>query len=83
MSLFAHRHTRRRIGADHPLSGKTVYIPTMGEGSPEAFAAAFRWLGVRAEPTPISDERTRELGAKYTTGDECYPAKVTVGDSCA
>jgi predicted nucleotide-binding protein (sugar kinase/HSP70/actin superfamily) len=80
MSLFAHRHTRRRIGPDHPLSGKTVYIPTMGEGSPEAFAAAFRWLGVRAEPTPISDERTRELGAKYTTGDECYPAKVTVGD---
>ena len=24
--------------------------------------------------------RTRELGGKYTTGDECYPAKVTVGD---
>jgi predicted nucleotide-binding protein (sugar kinase/HSP70/actin superfamily) len=80
MSIFAHRHTRRRIGADHPLSGKTVYIPTMGEGSPEAFAAAFRWLGVRAQPTPPSDERTQQLGAKYTTGDECYPAKVTVGD---
>jgi predicted nucleotide-binding protein (sugar kinase/HSP70/actin superfamily) len=57
-----------------------VYIPTMGEGSPEAFAAAFRWLGVEAQPTPPSDERTRELGGKYTTGDECYPAKVTVGD---
>jgi predicted nucleotide-binding protein (sugar kinase/HSP70/actin superfamily) len=52
----------------------------MGEGSPEAFAAAFRWLGVNAQPTPLSDERTRELGAKYTNGDECYPAKVTVGD---
>jgi predicted nucleotide-binding protein (sugar kinase/HSP70/actin superfamily) len=52
----------------------------MGEGSPEAFAAAFRWLGVQAQPTPPSDERTRELGGKYTTGDECYPAKVTVGD---
>ena len=52
----------------------------MGEGSPEAFAAAFRWLGVEAQPTPPSDVRTRELGSKYTTGDECYPAKVTVGD---
>jgi predicted nucleotide-binding protein (sugar kinase/HSP70/actin superfamily) len=52
----------------------------MGEGSPEAFAAAFRWLGVNAQPTPLSDMRTRELGAKYTSGDECYPAKVTVGD---
>jgi predicted nucleotide-binding protein (sugar kinase/HSP70/actin superfamily) len=80
MSIFPHRHSSRKIGADHPLSGKVVYIPTMGEGSPEAFAAAFRWLGVNAEPTPPSDERTRELGGKYTTGDECYPAKVTVGD---
>ena len=80
MSLFSHRHSSRKIGPDHPLSGKVVYIPTMGEGSPEAFAAAFRWLGVKAQPTPPSDERTRELGAKYTTGDECYPAKVTVGD---
>jgi predicted nucleotide-binding protein (sugar kinase/HSP70/actin superfamily) len=29
---------------------------------------------------PPSDDRTRELGARYTSGDECYPAKVTVGD---
>jgi predicted nucleotide-binding protein (sugar kinase/HSP70/actin superfamily) len=80
MSFFPHRHSSHKIGADHPLSGKVVYIPTMGEGSPEAFAAAFRWLGVQSQPTPPSDERTRELGGKYTTGDECYPAKVTVGD---
>ena len=80
MSLFGHRHVHRHIGPGNPLSGRTVYIPTMGEGSPEAFAAAFRWLGVNAQPTPLSDERTRELGAKYTNGDECYPAKVTVGD---
>ena len=80
MPLFGHRHVSRKIGPGHPLSGKTVYIPTMAEGGPEAFAAAFRWLGVKAQPTPPSDERTRELGGKYTTGDECYPAKVTVGD---
>ena len=80
MSLFGHRHVSRRISPSHPLSGKTVYIPIMAEGSSEAFAAAFRMLGVQAHTTPPSDERTRELGGKYTTGDECYPAKVTVGD---
>jgi predicted nucleotide-binding protein (sugar kinase/HSP70/actin superfamily) len=74
------RHLGRKIGPNHPLAGKTVYIPTMAEGSAEAFAAVFRWLGVNATPTPPSNERTRELGGRYTNGDECYPAKVTVGD---
>jgi predicted nucleotide-binding protein (sugar kinase/HSP70/actin superfamily) len=52
----------------------------MAYGSARAFAAAFRAIGLDAEPTPPSDERTRELGSRYTSGDECYPAKVTVGD---
>ena len=80
MPLFDHRHVSRRISAGHPLAGKVVYIPTMAEGSSEAFAATFRWLGIEAQTTPPSNERTRELGSKYTSGDECYPAKVTVGD---
>jgi len=65
---------------DHPLSGKRIYIPPMAYGSAQAFASAFRAIGLEAEPTPPSDGRTRELGARYTSGDECYPAKVTVGD---
>lgn len=77
---FGHRCVTRKIEPGHPLAGKTIYVPTMAEGSPEAFCAVFRWLGIDAEPTPASDERTRELGGKHTTGDECYPAKVTVGD---
>ena len=52
----------------------------MAYGSGRLFAAGFRALGVDAEITPPSDHRTRELGARYTSGDECYPAKVTVGD---
>ena len=52
----------------------------MAYGSAQAFASAFRAIGLDAEPTPPSDDRTRELGARYTSGDECYPAKVTVGD---
>lgn len=64
----------------HPLAGKVVHIPRMAQGSAEAFSAVFRWLGAEAMPTPPSNERTLELGGKWTTGDECYPAKVTVGD---
>lgn len=52
----------------------------MAYGSGRAFAAAFRAIGVEADIVPPSDDRTRELGARYTSGDECYPAKVTVGD---
>ena len=67
-------------GAAVSLSGKKIHIPPMAYGSAKAFAAAFRAVGLEAEPTPPSDHRTRELGAHYTSGDECYPAKVTVGD---
>src|SRR5208282_5315486 len=66
--------------AGDSVSGKRIYIPPMATGSARAFAAAFRAIGLDAEPTPPSDHRTRELGARYTSGDECYPAKVTVGD---
>ncbi|MBI4876262.1 MAG: hypothetical protein HY822_16625 [Acidobacteria bacterium] len=64
----------------NPLAGKKVYIPPMAYGSGRAFAAGFRALGVDADITPPSDHMTRELGNQYTSGDECYPAKVTVGD---
>ncbi|HEY3384130.1 MAG TPA: hypothetical protein VGK32_20415 [Vicinamibacterales bacterium] len=73
------RRVSSRNGA-HPLTGKKVYIPPMAYGSARAFAAGFRSLGVEAALTPPSDARTRELGARYTSGDECFPAKVTVGD---
>jgi predicted nucleotide-binding protein (sugar kinase/HSP70/actin superfamily) len=52
----------------------------MAYGSGRAFAAVFRAIGVDADIVPPSDDRTREVGARYTSGDECYPAKVTVGD---
>ena len=64
----------------HPLAGRKVWIPRMSYGSARAFAAALRSVGVDAECTPPSDARTRELGQKYTNGDECYPLMVTLGD---
>ena len=80
MHVLGHRCVTHKIGSDHPLAGKVVYIPAMAEGSVEAFASVFHWLGIEAYPTSPSDERTRELGARYTSGDECYPAKITIGD---
>ena len=80
MLAVRHHHVSRKISATHALHGKKIYIPAMAQGSVEAFASVFRWLGIEAYPTPPSNERTRELGAKFTAGDECYPAKVTVGD---
>jgi predicted nucleotide-binding protein (sugar kinase/HSP70/actin superfamily) len=75
-----HQHRRCGITTSHPLAGKVVYVPAMAEGSVELFTAVFRWLGIEAHPTPPSDSRTLELGSKHTNGDECYPAKITVGD---
>lgn len=75
-----HQHTSCQIKSDHPLAGKAVYVPAMAEGSVQLFSAVFRWLGIEAQPTPASCDRTLELGSKFTNGDECYPAKITMGD---
>ncbi len=74
---------REAPGGQRPASGlrgKRIYIPPMAYGSGRTFAAAFRAIGLDADITPPSDALTHELGARYTSGDECYPAKVTVGD---
>jgi predicted nucleotide-binding protein (sugar kinase/HSP70/actin superfamily) len=52
----------------------------MSSGGAEAFSAAFRYLGIEARPTPEGDERTYELAGKCTSGDECLPARVTIGN---
>jgi predicted nucleotide-binding protein (sugar kinase/HSP70/actin superfamily) len=70
----------RSIPRTHPLYGKKTYIPRMAESCARALAAVMRSLGVDAEVVPLSDGRTLELGGKYSSGDECYPLKVTLGD---
>ncbi|MGD1079785.1 MAG: hypothetical protein ABR881_15785 [Candidatus Sulfotelmatobacter sp.] len=80
MQLRKHRCVTRKVDPEHPLAGKTVYIPAMAEGSVEALCAVMRWMGIDARPTPPSNARTLELGGKHTSGDECFPAKVTTGD---
>jgi len=44
------------------------------------FAAVFRSIGVDSRPSPESNERTLELGGLHTSGEECYPQKITLGN---
>ncbi len=62
------------------LKGRTVWIPRMTYISARMMAAVFRANGVDAAVTPPSDEKTLELGGLYSSGEECYPEKVTLGD---
>ncbi len=62
------------------LQGRTLFVPRMTDEGAVAFAAAFRSIGIPSEATPFSDERTIKLGSRYTSGEECYPEKITLGD---
>ena len=66
--------------SDFGLEGRTLYLAQMPYGGSYLLAAAVRSVGVECRVVPDSSERTRELGAKVTSGDECYPQKITVGD---
>jgi len=52
----------------------------MSHGGAVAFAAAFRSVGIEAQVCPDSDARTLDLGGRYTSGEECLPARVTLGN---
>ncbi len=70
----------RQAIADHGLEGRRLYLPQMPYGGSYLLAAAIRSIGFDAWPTSDSDERTLELGGRVTSGDECYPQKITLGD---
>jgi predicted nucleotide-binding protein (sugar kinase/HSP70/actin superfamily) len=69
-------HGRRR----QSIKGRKVYVPQMSKGGATAFAAAFRSVGIDAQICPDSDPRTLELGGRHTSGEECLPARVTLGN---
>ena len=52
----------------------------MPYGGTYLLAAAIRSIGFDAWPTSDSDERTLDLGGRMTSGDECYPQKIVLGD---
>ncbi len=63
-----------------PLNQRKLYIPQMSYESSACMAAAFRSIGVDAQPSPNSDEHTLELARQYLSGDECLPEAVTLGN---
>jgi predicted nucleotide-binding protein (sugar kinase/HSP70/actin superfamily) len=60
-------------------SGRTLYIPYMGDGS-YGLAACLRAYGQSAEVMPLADESTLLHGRAFTTGKECLPCAITTGD---
>lgn len=65
---------------NNDLTNRTIYIPQMSFVAAELMSASFRSFGMNAEPSPGSDARTLELAGKYTSGDECYPEIITLGN---
>ena len=66
--------------ADFGMEGRKLYLPQMPYGGTYLLAAAIRSIGFDAWPTSDSDERTLDLGGRMTSGDECYPQKIVLGD---
>jgi len=62
------------------LKGKTLYVPGMDYAASRLFCAVFKAFDVNAIANINPDSKTLELGAKYTSGEECLPEKVTIGD---
>jgi predicted CoA-substrate-specific enzyme activase len=62
-----------------PKTERTVFIPYMTDAV-FAICAAFRACGVKAEVLPESDEESVKLGRQVTSGRECYPYIITIGD---
>lgn len=58
---------------------RKIFIPYMSDHA-VTLAGAFRACGVDAEVMEESDERTVNIGRKYTSGKECYPCILTTGD---
>jgi len=53
----------------------------MNEAGVRTISAAFRSVGIEARPMPPSDEETLLLGGRFSSGEECLPQKVTLGDT--
>ena len=60
------------------LRDKTVLIPEMNRIGSHLIAATFRSFGINAMVLPTY--KGLDIGKKYTSGKECFPCQVTLGD---
>ncbi|UCE51156.1 MAG: hypothetical protein JSV31_18050 [Desulfobacterales bacterium] len=65
------------IGKFH-LQNETVLIPEMNRIAAHLLAATFRSFGNNAMVLPTYNGL--DLGKKYTSGKECFPCQITLGD---
>lgn len=70
----------QRAVKEFGLEGRRLYLAQMPWGGTSLLAAAIRSIGFEAYAVSDSDERTLALGSRYTSGEECYPQKITLGD---
>lgn len=73
---FADRLTQQ-VGRFN-VSGKTLLIPDMAPLGSRLLAASFRAFGVPAQVLPTYTHL--HLGKEFTSGKECFPCQVTLGD---
>jgi predicted CoA-substrate-specific enzyme activase len=69
----------RRVSQSAISSHKVVLIPNMASHA-AAVAAAMQHFGVKAVLLPESDERNLLYANKVTSGKECLPYRVSLGD---
>ena len=60
------------------VTGKTLLIPEMAPAASRLLAAAFQAFGVPATVMPTYTHLN--LGKQHTSGKECFPCQVTLGD---
>lgn len=60
------------------LNGKTFLIPEMNRIGSHLLAGTFRSFGIQA--LVMDTYKGIDLGMEYTSGKECYPCQVTLGD---
>lgn len=81
MSLYSHDSKNKRVekSGGNGKANRTIYIPYMSDAT-QAIAAAFLACGTPAEVLPVSTWESVELAKKFTSGKECYPTILTLGD---
>ncbi|MCG6918555.1 MAG: CoA activase [Deltaproteobacteria bacterium] len=60
------------------LANKTILLPEMGHSGSFLVAAAMRSFGIDAQV--METYKGLQLGKQYTSGKECFPCQITLGD---
>jgi len=71
------RSLTENVGKFH-FGNRLVLIPEMNRIAAHLFAATFRGFGTDAKV--LETYKGLDLGKEYTSGKECYPCQITMGD---